>query len=191
MIPTNEQGTIVLFSKLADELGFKFKQIGTRCPDAILEKDGKTVRVEFEHKARTFAIHKHNPADVDLIICWQDDWPNSPLPVLSLENYVTLAHRTEEASPSLWQRLFDLCHRAMVSWIEIRKSIKVARVENDVCGLCGGSYQIKCSYPMLREQFNGDIYADGRMVRVCRQCGHTSSKYVKFYAGASFDEATV
>ena len=135
MIPQNEQGTIVLFSKLAEELGYTFKEIGTRCPDAILEKDGCPVRVEFEFRSKAFQAHKHNPDDVDLVICWEDNWPSCPVPVLSLETYVTLAHRTEEATPSWWQRLF--------SWFtELRAT--VAESKNN-CPVCGSKMDIWCS----------------------------------------------
>ena len=134
MIPQNEQGTIVLFSKLAEELGYTFKEIGTRCPDAILEKDGKPVRVEFEFRSKAFQAHKHNPDDVDLVICWEDNWPSCPVPVLSLETYVTLAHRTEEASPSLWQRL--------ASW-PIRWKEFIAEIKR-ICPVCGRQMDVWC-----------------------------------------------
>ena len=135
MIPTNEQGTIVLFSKLAEELGYTFKEIGTRCPDAILEKDGKPVRVEFEFRSKSFLAHKHNPDDVDLVICWEDNWASCPVPVLSLETYVTLAHRTEEASPSWWQRLS--------AWLAGWKQRGIQ--QKMICSICGHQMGVHCS----------------------------------------------
>jgi len=138
MIPNNEQGTIVLFSKLALEMGYTFKEIGTCCPDAILEKDGKIVRVEFEHRAKNFRTHKHNPDDVDLIICWEDNWPNPPLPVLSLEKYVTLAEArpnpTPGPRPSFWQRLF--------LWRANWKNF-VAEGKR-TCSICGNQMDVWC-----------------------------------------------
>jgi len=135
MIPTNEQGTIVLFSKLAEELGYTFKEIGTRCPDAILEKDGKPVRVEFEFASRSFLSHKHDPNDVDLVICWEDNWPSCPVPVLSLESYVTLAHKTEEVTPAWWQRIF-------LWWGALKASMAQSKLG---CPACGARVNLWCT----------------------------------------------
>lgn len=138
MIPNNEQSTIVLFAKLALEMGYTFKEIGTRCPDAILEKDGQVIRVEFEHKAKTFRAHKHNPDDVDLIICWEDNWPESPLPVLSLEKYVTLAEARSEPidkpKPSLWQRFW--------LWYAHWQQEQIER--KNTCSICGHQMDVRC-----------------------------------------------
>ena len=133
MIPQNEQGTIVLFSKLAAELGYTFKEIGTACPDAILEKDGQLVRVEFEHRAKTFRAHKHNPADVDLIICWENNWPESPLPVLSLERYITLSR--PEPVKTHWQRFIE-------RWLEWRQTWLTRK---RICPMCGDELITNCT----------------------------------------------
>ena len=51
-------------------------------PDFILSRNGKKVRVELETLSGNFIIHKHNPADVDLVICLIN---NKKLPVETLE----------------------------------------------------------------------------------------------------------
>ena len=187
MIPQNEQGTIVLFSKLAEELGYTFKEIGTRCPDAILEKDDKPVRVEFEFRSKSFLAHKHNPDDVDLVICWEDNWPSCPVPVLSLETYVTLAHRTEEASPSWWQRLLNLRRDICIGLSNMRRFIKASRIENQICKFCGGGFQSRARYTTKWKKLDGSIVVDGAVFRTCRTCGYIESENVEYYEGMELD----
>ncbi len=43
------------------------------CPDLILSKDGKEVRIELETVAPNFISHKHSLNDVDEIICIVND----------------------------------------------------------------------------------------------------------------------
>ena len=45
------------------------------------EKEAKVVRFEVEHKASNFVLHRHDPAACDLVICWENDWPNAPIPI--------------------------------------------------------------------------------------------------------------
>lgn len=172
MIPNNEQSTIVLFAKVAAEMGYMFKEMGTRCPDAILEKDGKLVRVEFEYKAKTFQAHKHNPDDVDLIICWEDDWPQSPLPVLSLEKYVTLAEirperPTVEVKPSLWQRL--------IQWQIHRRQLAIEK--RNLCSICGHPIDIQCSEVRWPEDIDScDPYQ--WLTRRCPNCKREEMEFL-------------
>ena len=43
------------------------------------------MRIEFEFQARNFRAHGHDAAQCDLIICWDDNWPDCPLDVLELK----------------------------------------------------------------------------------------------------------
>jgi hypothetical protein len=174
MIPVNEQGTIVLFSKLADELGYQFHSIGTGCPDAILQKDGTKIRVEFEHKASNFRLHKHDPAAVDLIICWEDDWPTAPLPVLSLAHYVTLA-RPSVAKAPWWMRLFQW-------WRDVRTEyhdqLLAARARNmSICPICFLPMNVTCNYDTI---WNDEMQGVAKWV--CPRCHYTTTKQVSYDA---------
>lgn len=81
MIPVNEMGVVVLF---AQQDLFKIVSIQAEFPDAIVELDDVQYRVEFEFRASNFKNHRHDIRKCDLIICWENDWPNCILPVLAL-----------------------------------------------------------------------------------------------------------
>lgn len=83
-IPTNEQGVIVAFAAQAQGAGWEFVSIGASFPDAVLRKNGELWRVEFEFKASNFLDHKHDHRECDLIICWENDYLDNPLPILAL-----------------------------------------------------------------------------------------------------------
>lgn len=84
MIPQNELGVIVLFAKQAGSAGFDIAEIQSSFPDAIVEKEGQRYKVEFEHLASNFQQHRHDARSCDLVICWENDWPDCILPVLAL-----------------------------------------------------------------------------------------------------------
>lgn len=87
--PQNEQETIALFRIIQNRIGWWIVESQSNAfPDAVLESDdGERLACEFEHLAKNFHKHGHPVDDsCDLIICWQDDWPESPLPVMALED---------------------------------------------------------------------------------------------------------
>lgn len=91
--PINEQGVILLFAALAYELDFRIEGIRSRFPDALLRRKNdkgrwKSCKAEFEYKSSSFQTHGHDPKQCDLIICWEHDWKNSPVEVLSLKETV-------------------------------------------------------------------------------------------------------
>ena len=69
--PRNEQGVVVAFSQLADKYGYRIVDIQTPYPDAVIYSHelGKEIRAEFEHYARSFVNHGHDPSQCDLLIC--------------------------------------------------------------------------------------------------------------------------
>lgn len=177
MIPTNEQGVIALFSRLCDELGYTMVEIGTACPDAIFEKDGQLVRIEFEYKSTNFRAHKHNPDDVDLIVCWQDDWGHkSPLPILNLERYVTLSRKKPEPQ-SLSQRILDLIRGFAIGLHGIRTAMK------NRCPQCGGQMDVTYRHDSTVHFANGESDEHGIIYRRCRTCKYTKTKRTKHYDG--------
>jgi hypothetical protein len=62
------------------------------------------VRIEFEYRSRNFLTHKHDARQCDLIVCWEDDWPDSPLEVLELKRelarFEIRSATTASSSPS-------------------------------------------------------------------------------------------
>lgn len=82
--PRNEQGLIVVFASQANHAGWEFVDIASAFPDALLRKDDQEWRVEFEYRASAFLDHGHDHRDCDLIICWENDYVDSSLPILAL-----------------------------------------------------------------------------------------------------------
>jgi hypothetical protein len=86
--PTNEQGVLLLFGALATSLGFSIERIAPSFPDCEAKQrvagGWRRVRIELEYQSRNFHYHKHDPAECDLIVCWEHNWPEAPLPVLEL-----------------------------------------------------------------------------------------------------------
>ena len=86
MYPTNEKETIELYKLAQDKLGWHIVHLQGPFPDAIIENaSGKQLVAEFEHKARNFKQHGHDPAGSDIIICWTNNWHDAPLPVWALD----------------------------------------------------------------------------------------------------------
>lgn len=90
--PLNEQGVVYLFGMLSRQLGFVIEAVRTDFPDCegkreIRGKKGKWERVaiEFEYKSSNFKEHGHNPDECDVIVCWENDWKECPLEVISLK----------------------------------------------------------------------------------------------------------
>jgi len=89
--PINEQGVVFLFGVVAHELGFLVESIAQGFPDCEAKRrvsgaSGRLekVRIEFEYRSRSFQEHGHNAHACDLIVCWEDNWPDAPVEVLEL-----------------------------------------------------------------------------------------------------------
>jgi len=120
MFPGNEAETIALYQVMQESLGWNIVHLQTRFPDAIIEnRKGKRLVVEFEYLARNFWEHGHDPSGCDLIICWGNNWLDSPLPVWALEDIMVSddrnlnrlkakARRSEDACRCLWKRVYAL-----------------------------------------------------------------------------------
>ncbi|MCF7916953.1 MAG: DUF5655 domain-containing protein [Candidatus Omnitrophica bacterium] len=81
--PINEQGVVFLFGKVAHEFGMYVELIRTGYPDCIAKRFiGKgrweEIKIEFEFHSSDFVRHKHNPNEVDMIVCWEHDWKECP-----------------------------------------------------------------------------------------------------------------
>jgi hypothetical protein len=91
--PTNEIGVVVAFAMTAERLGYAFESIGQEFPDCIAKRlvgEGRweTVRIEFEFRARNFLRHGHDLEGCDVIVCWENDWPDCPIEVLELKSRI-------------------------------------------------------------------------------------------------------
>lgn len=90
--PLNENGVIFLFSKIHDKLGINIEAIQVSYPDAKARR--KTVKgwediwIEFEYKSSHFKIHKHDPKECDIIVCWEHDWRECPIEVIELKSVI-------------------------------------------------------------------------------------------------------
>jgi len=112
--PKNEQGVVALFSQLAMQAGWTLVDIGCSYPDAVFEKDGEEWTVEFEFCSSNFIDHRHDHRECDVIICWKNDYPTCPMPVIELAQDDWHIHPIEKCNPLLkeieyWKRR---CSRA-------------------------------------------------------------------------------
>jgi len=89
-IPYNEEDLKRLFWQIHTELGFICIEVGNNFPDALLIRDGKTYKTEFEYYSSNFVKHRHDIKKVDLIICWMHDWEDCPVEVLEVKKLVSL-----------------------------------------------------------------------------------------------------
>jgi hypothetical protein len=91
--PINEIGVVFLFGMVAHELGYSVEMLAAGFPDGDAKRrvqGGRfeRVRIEFEWCSSRFRDHGHDPARCDLIVCWEDDWPDCPVDVLELKKVV-------------------------------------------------------------------------------------------------------
>ena len=95
--PTNEQGVVFLFGRLAPLLGFCIEKVQVHCPDCTARRRGKIHRIEFEFRASHFLAHQHAADDVDIIVCWENDWESRHrkyrhLEIIELKQYSGALH---------------------------------------------------------------------------------------------------
>ena len=91
--PTNENGVMYLFGSLALQLGFVVMKVQTEFPDCeafrhIGDNRWQHVRIEFEYESRNFLKHMHDPKGCDVIVCWKDNWRESPVEVVELREII-------------------------------------------------------------------------------------------------------
>ena len=88
--PTNEDGVLLLFGRMAEELGFMITYISREFPDCEVVREAAPGRwqrllIELEFQSRNFLEHGHDPRGCDLIVCWEHNWPECPLEVIELK----------------------------------------------------------------------------------------------------------
>lgn len=91
--PVNELGVVYLFGILSKELKFEVESVQSGLPDCQAKRRlsndrWQSVRIEFEFKSSNFITHGHNLTQCDMIVCWEHDWTDCPLEVISLKDIV-------------------------------------------------------------------------------------------------------
>lgn len=92
--PHFEQEVVGLFCLLLPHLPYSLaiEELREAFPDCIARRtdspDKPIVRIEFQKTSRGFLTDRHDPKKCDLIVCWEHNWPESPLPVLSLKAFI-------------------------------------------------------------------------------------------------------
>jgi Homing endonuclease associated repeat len=93
--PVNEQGVMVLFGMLAEELGYMIEAVQAGFPDCEAKRRVATgrwqrVQIEFEFESRNYRDHSHPLTGCDVIVCWRHNWDNCPdhIEVLELSKYI-------------------------------------------------------------------------------------------------------
>lgn len=91
-----------------------------KCPDCWAVHKGKECRIEFEFYASDFQLHGHDPDDVDVVVCWENDWESRSrkyrhLKVLDLKRYVGALPRIYVVSCNEQERGAQL-RRKRIDW---------------------------------------------------------------------------
>ena len=105
--PRSEQEVVTLFGFLLPHLKRRFliNEVRQQFPDCEAweingSSERKLVRIEFELRASNFVAHKHNENGCDLIVCWEDDWPNCKIERLALKSAIASLTDPVIQSPS-------------------------------------------------------------------------------------------
>ncbi|MBU0457126.1 MAG: hypothetical protein ABH824_05775 [Nanoarchaeota archaeon] len=70
-----EQEIVAWIRKYYKKLGYDkiIEENKKKVPDFVMQRDGKNVRVEIEMYSSSFLKHKHNPEEVDEVLCIVND----------------------------------------------------------------------------------------------------------------------
>lgn len=131
--PVNELGVVYLFGVLHDTFDLKIESIQAGFPDCIARRRigpnrWEEVRIEFEYDSRSFVAHGHDPAGVDLIVCWKHNWSDCPksIEVIELSTSLGDAERIDrqiktEKKLTSWQAFCQQKRLEGVGFAEIAK----------------------------------------------------------------------
>jgi hypothetical protein len=93
--PTNEQGVVFLFGMVCRELGYLIEVVQSGYPDCQgkrrISKNPerwRRVYIEFEYQSKNFEVHRHDPQLCNVIVCWEDNWPECPIEVVELREEI-------------------------------------------------------------------------------------------------------
>ncbi|MEW6441159.1 MAG: hypothetical protein AB1640_09535 [bacterium] len=99
---------VYLFGVLHKSFGFKIESIQSGYPDCVARRRAgrhkwEEVRIEFEFNSRAFQTHAHDPAGVDVIVCWRHDWKDCP-PAIEVIELRTILKDMEKIDTSFENR---------------------------------------------------------------------------------------
>jgi hypothetical protein len=89
--PLNEQGVVFLFGMICRDLGYVVEKLTGGFPDCEAKRRVRPgiwqrVRIKFEFQSRTFRTQGHDPYQCDVIVCWENNWPDCPIEVQELKS---------------------------------------------------------------------------------------------------------
>ncbi len=88
--PTDHEGTLALFAKIHEGLGFpQLLKVQSPYPDVVaLDSERKEVRIEIEFQSASFENeHSGREDECDLIVCWEDTWGQAARkPIRAMKN---------------------------------------------------------------------------------------------------------
>jgi len=88
--PVNEQGVVLLFGIVANELGYLVEAVQSGFPDCEAKRQigpgrWQRIHIEFEFESRNFRDHGHPYTGCDVIVCWRHNWDDCPAHIEVLE----------------------------------------------------------------------------------------------------------
>jgi hypothetical protein len=110
--PTNEQGVVFLFGKVAADLNMYVEEIKPGFPDCIgrrfIGKGWERIAIEFEFASCGFRDHRHDHTKCDVIVCWEHNWPDCPVEVVELREVIKTLQNDPVVPPVSAQAVHDL-----------------------------------------------------------------------------------
>ena len=101
--PVNEQGVVLLFGMLANDLGYSIEAVQTGFPDCEAKRQiapgrWQRVRIEFEFESKNFHDHGHPSTGCDVIVCWRHNWDQCPerIEIVELSNLIKSLPNSED-----------------------------------------------------------------------------------------------
>lgn len=101
--PVNEQGVVLLFGMICEDLNIIIEEVKTNFPDCIARQNfgrvWKKLRIEFEFESTNFKDHGHDPDKCDMIVCWEHDWseyPKGKIDIISLKEEIEILKKLDE-----------------------------------------------------------------------------------------------
>ena len=113
--PINEMGVVFLFGKVVEDLNMYIEEIKPGYPDCIARrfvgKGWEQIAIEFELNAKNFHQHKHDPKQCDILVCWENDWPDCPkeyeMEIIELKSLIKELPNREVRKPTKGEKTAD------------------------------------------------------------------------------------
>ena len=210
--PTNEQGVVFLFGKVAHEFGMYVELIRTGYPDCIAKRYiGKDrwedVKIEFEFKSSDFARHKHKTEDADMIVCWIHDWDECPksIEVLELKDEIGKLDNISVEVPDKISRSSDYEIKQHLDKVKKETQNIFRKLDKKILQISDGIYNKAHKYriyyysprrlfaalKVMRDGLNIHLFTNGKKIRGVEQfSGDYGQKWGRIYVMKHKDIAT-